>query len=340
MTISLPPHQQLAAPGKWPVVGETKPRASAEPWRLTVSGLVARPQTWTLDELRAWPVVERVVDLHCVTRWSKPSVRFSGVPLRDVLERCRPLPDARFISFVARSERDHSTSLPLADALGLDTLVVFSCEGEALTESHGGPIRTIVPGRYLYKSLKWLERIELLDDDRLGYWEGVAGYHNVADPWLEQRYIASRLDRREVRVLLASRDFSGRDLLGIEAQGHDLTGLNARGALLRNAHFEKANLTAACFDGANLTNAHLEGADLRGASFSHADLEGTDFRAADASGVDFTGASLFGATFYPEPGDTDDWGPARLDHTTRMDDAGIDKLTPVQQEFVRRALAK
>lgn len=335
----LPPHQQLAAPGKWPVVGERAPRRSAEPWRVSIIGLAARPQAWTLEQLRSLPTVERAVDVHCVTRWSKPSARFRGVLLSQLLDACQPLPAARFVSFVARSERNHSTSLPLADALGLETLVALSYEGKPLEEVHGGPVRTVVPGRYFYKSLKWLETIELLAEDRLGFWEATAGYHNTADPWREQRFLAPNLDRGTVRDLLARRDFSGRHLRGIDARGLDLRGLNARSALLRDAHFERANLEEACFDGANLSLAHLEGARLRGATFGNAggkpaDLEGVNFRGADLRGADFTGASLFGATFCPEPGDSENWGPAILDGSTRLDSAAIDMLTPVQQAFV------
>jgi DMSO/TMAO reductase YedYZ molybdopterin-dependent catalytic subunit len=336
--MTLPPHQQLAAPDKWPVVGEARPRADDSPWCVTVCGLVARPLTWSLDELRALPVVERTVDVHCVTRWSKPGMRFGGVLLGELLKRCGPLPEAWFVSFVARSERRHSTSLPLADALALGTLVALTWDGKPLESAHGGPVRTVVPGRYFYKSLKWLETVELLAEDRLGYWEGAAGYHNVADPWREQRFLASNLDRREVRELLERRDFSGKDLLGVEAGGLDLRGLEARGALLRNAHFERAVLREARFDGANLSGAHLQGADLRGASFRGADLEGTDFRAADLRGADLSGASLFGASFCPEPGDADGLGPALLDGSTRAEEEGLGWLTPLQQEFVRRAL--
>jgi hypothetical protein len=334
---ALPPHQQLAASGKWPIVGERAPARRSDPWRVSVGGLVAVPHTWTLDELRALPAVERVLDIHCVTRWTKLAVPFSGVPLRLLLEVCRPLPEARFISFIARSERDHSTSLPQADAQELDTLLALTAEGRPLEEGHGGPVRTVVPGRYFFKSLKWLERIDLLAEDRLGYWEAEAGYHNVADPWREQRYLAANLDRQQVRELLARRDFSGRDLRGIEAGGLDLTGLVARAALLRDAHFERAVLRGACFDEANLSNAHLEGADLREATFVGGDVEGADLRGADVRGTDFTGASLFGATFCPEPGDGEGWGPARLDHTTRLDAQALDALTPHQQAFVRRA---
>src|SRR5205085_4547294 len=141
----------------------------------------------------------------------------------------------------ARSERGHSTSLPLADALALDTLVALTHEGAPLEPIHGGPVRTVVPERYFYKSVKWLERIELLAEDRLGYWEAEAGYHNNADPWLEQRYMAPNLDRLLVSSLLAARDFSNLDLRSIHAAGMDLRGLNARNSLLRDANLRGAN---------------------------------------------------------------------------------------------------
>ncbi|HEX2162442.1 MAG TPA: molybdopterin-dependent oxidoreductase, partial [Thermoanaerobaculia bacterium] len=77
----LPPHQALAAPGKWPVVGERAPRVDRAPWRVSVEGLVAEARQWGLDELRALPQVEAAVDVHCVTRWSRLGMRFGGVPL-------------------------------------------------------------------------------------------------------------------------------------------------------------------------------------------------------------------------------------------------------------------
>jgi DMSO/TMAO reductase YedYZ molybdopterin-dependent catalytic subunit len=296
-SVTLPPNQHLAAPGKWPVVGEKAPRASDAPWTVTITGFVRAPVTLLVAEIDAMPRVERAIDIHCVTRWSKPGVVFGGVLLADLLARCGPLPDARFISFVARSDRNHSTSLPLADALALGMLIALTADGVPLALEHGGPIRTVVPGRYFYKSLKWLERIDLLAEDRLGYWEAEAGYHNGADPWREERYIAPDAPRHVVEKALRTRDFSGLDLRGIDARGRDLTGLIARGAKLRDAHFEEAILIDADFSGANLSNAHLQGADLRGASFYSADVEGAHFDGADVTGTDFTGASLFGATF-------------------------------------------
>ncbi len=334
-TPKLPPNQALAASDKWPVVGESAPLRDGAPWRVEVAGLVERPRAYTLDELRALPWSERRVDVHCVTRWSKLGMRFGGVELHHVLDDAGPLPEAHFVSFVAKSEHGHSTSLPLATALELATLITFTRDGKPLEEIHGGPVRTVVPKRYFYKSLKWLARIELLAEDRLGTWEAESGYHNHADPWLEERYIAGNLDRLEVKSLLDERNMSGRELLSIQAAGMDLAGLEACGAVLRNASFDRARLAGARFDGACLANARFRGADLTGASFRDADIEGADFRGADLAGADLVGASFFGTTFCPEPGQREEkWGPARL-LGSRFEDGQLERLTPVQQAFLR-----
>ena len=172
---------------------------------MCIGGLVEVPRVLALTELAALSRVERIVDIHCVTRWSKPAVRFGGVLLADLLSHAPPKPAARFVSFVSRSERSHSTSLVLAHAISLETLIALSCEGQPLAAEHGGPVRVVVPGRYFYKSLKWLAGVELLAEDRLGYWEATAGYHNHADPWQEQRYIAPGLTKQQAAAADAYR---------------------------------------------------------------------------------------------------------------------------------------
>ncbi len=333
----LPPGQQIAAPGKWPIVGERQAAPSDEPWSVAVAGLVERPRCWSLEELRMLPWTEQTIDIHCVTRWSKFDVRFGGVLLADLLAGAAVRSTAGFASFVARSTRKHSTSLALAEALSAGAMIALEADGEPLPRQHGGPVRLVTPGRYFYKSLKWLERIELLAEDRLGYWEAEAGYHNAADPWREQRFLASTLSRQEMRDVLARRDFAGRDLRSLDATGHQLHGLDANGSLLRNADFSRASLCNANFRRANLSGAHFVRADLRDASFCDADAEGADFAAADLRGADFRGASLVGATFVspsPEPGASP--AAARIDATTHFDARSLDDLTPEQAAFVRQ----
>ncbi len=328
----------MAAPARWPIVGERLPAASDQPWSLTIAGLVQSGRCWSLDQLQSLPQLSATVDIHCVTRWSKPCMQWSGVLLERLLDAVGVLPEAKFVSLIARSARQHSTSVPLADALSLGAIVALGCQGQPLEIAHGGPIRLVMPGRYFYKSLKWLQRIELLQHDRLGHWEATAGYHNGADPWAEQRYLASDLDRRQVAQLLVSRNLAGRELRGFDAAGHTLIGLNARAALLRDANFSHTDLQRSCFDGANLSNAHLPHANLQGASLVNADLEGADFTGADLRGANFNGAFLTAATFV-----SPDWPApaahvAKIDAQTQFDSAALQQLMPQQAEFLSRAL--
>ncbi len=328
----LPPGQQLAASGKWPVVGEREPLDAAGEWTIDVAGQVEHPQRWSLAELRQFEVVERVLDIHCVTRWSLFDVPVRGVRLETLLRAAEPKSEARFISFVAHTSRRHSTSLPIDDAVRLDALVVWSVYGQPLSVEHGGPVRMIVPGKYFYKSVKWLRAIELLAEDRLGYWESDAGYHNHADPWNEERFVAADLSRVQIRELMQSRDWSGRNLRGIEAADMDLASLAARGAVLRAADFRRADLRGADFSRANLSNSRFGGADLRSAAFLDADIEGCDFAGADLRGADLRTLSLLGVSFVSA--DT----AAKLDGTTRFSPASLEQLADRERQYVEASL--
>jgi DMSO/TMAO reductase YedYZ molybdopterin-dependent catalytic subunit len=337
----LPPGQQLVARDKWPSVGEQLPIDVPDPWIVQISGLAGKLERFTLSDLKNLSWTEQVIDIHCVTRWSKPGVRIGGVLLESLLDVVAPLPTARFISFIARSERRHSTSLPLDEAISLGSLLAIEADGKPLSLEHGGPIRVVVPGRYFYKSLKWLAEIELLAEDRLGHWESAAGYHNEGDPWREQRYVAEGLSKQQAEAILQNRDISGRELRNLAAAGLDLSALKAAGAILRNADFRRANLSNANFDGANLSNAHFEGANLAGVSFIGADVEGADFGDSNLRGANFTGASLTGVSFCKPfeiaaaSGESSFAQGAILDATTRIDAKSIELLTPDQAAYLR-----
>lgn len=293
----LPPNQKLAAPGKWPLVGEKAPREDDSPWQLRITGAVEKELTLTLSDLVALGTIERTLEIHCVTRWSKFGTVFTGTPLPLVLAHAIPTEQARYVWMQARSERSHGSSLPLTDIIDLCPLLATHADGNPLTSEHGGPLRVVCPGRYFYKSVKWIETIELLTEDRLGFWEATAGYHNSADPWKEERYVAPTVAPKVLERALRQRDFTNLDLRGADLRGHDLTGLKAAGALLRDVHFEGTNLTRADFTGANLSNAHLYNANCTDVNFTGADCEGAAFEGAKLEGADFTGASLFGTTF-------------------------------------------
>lgn len=180
----LPPGQYLVT--KFPVLdlGIRKPMALEE-WSLEVSGLAERTQPITWAELSRLPRVEIVADFHCVTRWSLYDLSWAGVRFRDVLELIRPLPTARFVMQYGRD--GYSTNLPLELLMDDDVLLAYELAGEPISLEHGGPVRTIIPKRYAWKGAKYLSGIELMAEDRPGFWEQ-RGYHNEGDPWKEERY--------------------------------------------------------------------------------------------------------------------------------------------------------
>ena len=341
MSDSLPPNQQLIRSERWPVVGEKQPRDDDSPWIIHVDGCFQSESAYRLSQLREMPQTTLSVDVHCVTRWSKLQMEFSGVLLSELIgtpETPRWTENAKFVTFVARSKRKHSTSLPLREVIALRPLIALKVAGTDLAEEHGGPVRMVVPGKYFYKSVKWLERIEFLAEDRLGYWESDAGYHNFADPWKEQRYLAANLSKQEALKLIEARDFTQRDLRGLSAADRDLTELSAVAAQLRDADFRNAQLVEACFDQANLSNAHFDFADLQRATFVDADVEGADFCGADLRGANLTGASLFGTSFCRISMDGSVSAPARFDSNTRWSMESLDALVDEQREFVLRQI--
>jgi DMSO/TMAO reductase YedYZ molybdopterin-dependent catalytic subunit len=126
--------------------------------------------------------------MHCVTRWSKLDNLWEGVSTREILARVRLLPNARFV--MVHCEYGFSTNLPLADFLGGDCLFAWKHNGQDLEPDHGYPLRLVVPRLYAWKSAKWVRAIELMEEDRAGFWESWehGGYHMRGDPWAEQRF--------------------------------------------------------------------------------------------------------------------------------------------------------
>lgn len=180
----IPPGQTLTA--DWPVLtyGLT-PRVSETEWRVVVDGLVTSSGAWSLADLRALPVEDVTMDVHCVTGWSKLDLRLTGVRMRHVLDRVGVAPDAAHI--MLEGYDDCSANLPLSHVLD-DAWLVWAADGAPLDALHGGPVRLVTRGRYFWKSLKWVNRITVLAEDAPGFWERL-GYHNDGDPWREQRTV-------------------------------------------------------------------------------------------------------------------------------------------------------
>ncbi len=179
----LPPGQSPTL--KFPILQIWRaPRLDLATWSLSVHGEVEAPYALTWDELLALPQAQQTSDLHCVTRWSKFGTRWTGVPVRALIERARPT--ARATHVMVHGHDGYTTNLPLGALLDDDVLIAHHYEGQPLEREHGGPARLLVPKRYLWKSAKWVSALELLDHDQPGVWER-NGYHNEGDPWREER---------------------------------------------------------------------------------------------------------------------------------------------------------
>jgi DMSO/TMAO reductase YedYZ molybdopterin-dependent catalytic subunit len=153
-------------------------------WRLALDGAVDHPRTLCWDDLLALPEAQQVSDFHCVTGWSVFDRRWTGVPLAMLLALARPRADATHVMLHGRD--GYSTNLPLEEALKDDVLVARTLDGAPLAVEHGGPARVVVPQLYAWKGAKWLTRVELMTQDRRGYWE-IRGYSNTGYPWRDDR---------------------------------------------------------------------------------------------------------------------------------------------------------
>lgn len=191
----LPPGQSLT--NKFPVLHYGPvPRFNPAAWDLRVYGEVESEVRWNWEQFNQLPRTRLVMDIHCVTRWSKFDTEWEGVSLRALIDGgiIRLKPAARYL--LQHAEYGFTVNVPLEVALADNFLLATHFAGEPLAPDHGYPLRAIVgfiPGRddlitpYFWKGAKWLRALEFLAHDRPGFWEQ-AGYHNEADVWKEQRF--------------------------------------------------------------------------------------------------------------------------------------------------------
>ncbi len=180
----LPPGQYLTE--KWPVLhAGSVPDVNLEAWDLRIWGEVENEVRLSWVELNALPRTENTQDIHCVTRWSRFDMTFGGVHWHELERLVRPKGSAHFA--IAHAEHGFTTNVPIASLRDESALLATHADGGALSAEHGYPLRLVIPGKYFWKSAKWLRGIELAAEDKLGFWERY-GYHNDADPFEEQRY--------------------------------------------------------------------------------------------------------------------------------------------------------
>ena len=163
-----------------------RPAFHEKRWRFTVDGEVEEPLQVDLQGfVDLAPKWQQTSDFHCVTKWSRLDLVWSGISFPQIIAIVRPTDAAGFV--VAYGADSYSTNLGLEDVIADDVLLAFELGGKPLPLEHGGPMRLLVPKRCAWKSAKFLRRIEFLAEDTPDYWEQ-RDYHNRGDPWQEERY--------------------------------------------------------------------------------------------------------------------------------------------------------
>ena len=179
----VPPGQYLAK--GFPVLsyGET-PQISKDKWLLKVWGLVEE-RSFDWDDLMALPQQDFTADFHCVTRWSKLDVTWTGIKMTDFLDALNIDPKATHV--LQHCYGGYTTNLSLEDFARSENFLAHTLEGEPIPPDHGGLLRSVVPHLYAWKSAKWINGIEFCNQEKLGFWEK-NGYHRRGEPWAEERY--------------------------------------------------------------------------------------------------------------------------------------------------------
>ena len=131
-------------------------------WRLAVDGMVARPASFSVADIKSLPSRTQITHLACEEGWSYIA-EWKGVQLSHILDLVQPLPQVRYV--VYRSfQSDWWDSLDMADALHPQTFIAHGMNGNDLPVAFGGPIRMRVPRQLGYKNVKYINRLTLTDN--------------------------------------------------------------------------------------------------------------------------------------------------------------------------------
>ncbi len=247
-------------------------------WRLQVHGLIERPLTLSLDELKQLPEVTITAVLQCSgngrafyrprvpgVQWERGAVgnaRWTGVRLADVLKRAGVQPSARHFQMQG-ADRPISTkvplfvrSMPLEKALHPDTLLAYRMNGEPLPLLHGAPLRVIAPGWMADACLKWLTTLTVSAEEAKGFYMEKA--YRYPDRPVQPGTAVSRHEMKPVEAMVV------KSLIVAPAQG-SIVGpgpVTIRGVAWTGEDSRIARVEVSTDDGRTWTPAHLLGDDL------------------------------------------------------------------------------
>ena len=130
-------------------------------WRLSVNGLVARPTSFSLDQLKSYPSKSQITMLQCEEGWSYIA-EWIGVPLSQILQAVEVHPQARYVVYFS-IDPDWWESIDMADALHPQTFLAYGMNGDELPVGNGGPLRMRLPRQLGYKSVKFITNLTVTD---------------------------------------------------------------------------------------------------------------------------------------------------------------------------------
>jgi DMSO/TMAO reductase YedYZ molybdopterin-dependent catalytic subunit len=149
-----------------------------ETYRLTIDGLVENPQSLTYDDVLANNRYNKRVRLDCVEGWSA-TILWEGVLVKDMIEKANPDPDASTVIFYAVD--GYSTSFPISYIMENDIILAYKMNEVIMPKERGYPFELVAESKWGYKWIRWVDRIQLSDNDEYrGYWEQ-RGYSNKGD---------------------------------------------------------------------------------------------------------------------------------------------------------------
>ena len=131
-------------------------------WRLAVDGMVARPASLTINEIKGYPSRSQITHLACEEGWSYIA-EWTGAPLAHILEAAGMLPQAKYV-FYFSIQRGWWDSIDIAEAMHPQTLVAYGMNGGELPVGNGGPLRLRVPRQLGYKNVKYITRLTVTDN--------------------------------------------------------------------------------------------------------------------------------------------------------------------------------
>ena len=146
---------------------------------------LAKEVTFSWADFMALPQQQFTADFHCVTRWSKLDVKWTGIKVTEFMKLIEV--DSKAVHVMEHCYGGYTTNIAMSDFLKEENFFAHTVFDEPLSAEHGGPMRLVVPHIYAWKSAKWINGLEFLAKEELGFWER-NGYNSRGEPWAEERY--------------------------------------------------------------------------------------------------------------------------------------------------------